>query len=206
MNKESQPEKTITPTASVKNSINEKSTSSLKRNSISETSTRLDANEGSKPYKIPRNNPISNASDKKDKKESHVLKGLIEELLTDSSEVFEDLPLDGNVDDFLYLYNKIVSAEAHSEIANQEVIRCYYSLGKVLSQRFKYHFEKSYNEHTAQVEVNKEFGDRLPSDISKTTIRKKAERARKIYMLFSDNRVKLIGRVRSYSAIAMSKL
>ncbi|CAG8828098.1 12312_t:CDS:1, partial [Dentiscutata erythropus] len=68
-------------------------------------------------------------SDKKEK-ESHVLKNFIKELTTDSSEVFKDLPLDGNEDDFLYLYNRITNAEAHSEITNQEVIRCYYSLGK----------------------------------------------------------------------------
>ncbi|RHZ81897.1 hypothetical protein Glove_117g498 [Diversispora epigaea] len=69
------------------------------------------------------------ASDKKE--ESHVLKGLIEEFTTDPSEVFEDLPLDGNKDDFLYLYNRITKSEVHSEIANQEVAllgRCFHNV------------------------------------------------------------------------------
>ncbi|RHZ55991.1 hypothetical protein Glove_407g2 [Diversispora epigaea] len=187
------------------NETTDSTTSPLKRNSVSEPAIAVNAKEEFRPHKVPRINSTSVESDKKEK-ESNVLKGFIEELTADSSEVFKDLPLDGNEDDFLYLYNRITNAEAHSEIANQEVIRCYYSLGKVLSQRFKYHFEKSYNEHTAQIEVNKEFGDRLPGNITKTTIRKKAERARKIYMLFCDNREGMIRRVQTYSAISISKL
>ncbi|CAG8688681.1 12358_t:CDS:1, partial [Acaulospora morrowiae] len=97
-------EQTITSIASVKDSIIEKTTSSLKHNNISETSTRLNIDEGFKSYKISYNNTVSTVFDKKDKKEFHVLKSLIEKLIINVVKVFENLPSDGNVNDFLYLY------------------------------------------------------------------------------------------------------
>ncbi|RHZ76764.1 hypothetical protein Glove_193g64 [Diversispora epigaea] len=42
---------------------------------------------------------IYDIHDKKEK-ESHILKGLIEELIADPSEVFEDLPLAENEDEY----------------------------------------------------------------------------------------------------------
>ncbi|CAG8549391.1 1543_t:CDS:1, partial [Diversispora eburnea] len=111
------------------NETTDSSTSPLKRNSVSEPAIAVNAKEEFRPHKVPHINSTSVESDKKEK-ESNVLKGFIEELTANSSEVFKDLPLDGNEDNFLYLYNRITNAEAHSEIANQEVIRYYYSLGK----------------------------------------------------------------------------
>ncbi|RHZ78368.1 hypothetical protein Glove_165g6 [Diversispora epigaea] len=84
--------------------------------------------------------PTNKLSSKKAKKQvskedSSILKKLIEELTSTAYEKSE----------------KVIVPEVEkpklSEIANQEVLRCYYSLGKVLSQRFKYHFEKSYNKY-----------------------------------------------------------
>ncbi|CAG8644514.1 13338_t:CDS:2, partial [Gigaspora rosea] len=67
-----------------------------------------------------------------------------------------------NSENLLYLYNNITDAENRNKIANQEVIKSYYLFGKALIQRFKYYSDKSFNEHQAQIAVNKELKKQLP--------------------------------------------
>lgn len=106
---------------------------------------------------------------------------------------------------FLSLYCKIINAEGKLEVSNQEVIRAYYYLGEALSRRLDYH-KKTKEEHEAQRLVNDEVRDQLPKEITKTTLWKKTERARKIYDLFRCIGSDKIQRVRSFTVTSISKL
>ncbi|CAG8461533.1 23798_t:CDS:2, partial [Racocetra persica] len=52
-------------------------------------------------------------------------------------------------------------------------------------KHFKFHYEKSYNINDANSDVNKEIEKQLPDSTPETTIRKRKERAQKIFHLFS---------------------
>ncbi|KAF0515129.1 PAS/PAC sensor hybrid histidine kinase [Gigaspora margarita] len=110
-----------------------------------------------------------------------------------------------NSENLLYLYNKITDAENRNKIANQEVIKSYYSFGKALIQRFKYYSDKSFNEHQAQIAVNKELKKQLPGT-TKNARNKRKERAQKIYSLFNNIGIEKIELVKSFSADSISKL
>ncbi|CAJ0836201.1 12198_t:CDS:2, partial [Entrophospora sp. SA101] len=73
--------------------------------------------------------PTSKKAKKQSKKEeSPTLKKLIEELTTTAPENFEKIIEVGeNTNNFLYHYSKITHAESKSEIANGEVIECYFN-------------------------------------------------------------------------------
>ncbi|RHZ81495.1 hypothetical protein Glove_120g240 [Diversispora epigaea] len=151
-------------------------------------------------------------SNKKAKKkikneDSQMLKRLIKELSSNSNlQIFEINVEEGkNSENLLHLYNKIINVEIRKEIASQEVVKSYYSFEKVLSQRFKYHFDKFLNIHQAQMDVNNELEKQLP-DTTKTTRNKRKERAQKIYFLFNSIGIEKIGLVKSFSMNAISKL
>ncbi|CAG8856793.1 39923_t:CDS:1, partial [Gigaspora margarita] len=55
-------------------------------------------------------------------------------------------------------------------------------------------------------EVNDEIKKQLPDGTSKTTIRKRKERAQKIFHLFSKIGTDKIGRIKSFSALMIAKL
>ncbi|CAG8854459.1 2248_t:CDS:2, partial [Gigaspora margarita] len=134
------------------------------------------------------------------------LKKLIKELTAKESQVSEIGEEEGeNSENLLHLYNRITNAEIHNEITSQEVIKSYYLFGKVLSERFKYYYNKSFNEHSAQIDVNEELRKQLP-DTTETTRNKRKERAQKIYFLFNSIGIEKIGLVKSFSANSISKL
>ncbi|CAG8844800.1 6573_t:CDS:1, partial [Racocetra persica] len=58
----------------------------------------------------------------------------------------------------------------------------------------------------AQSKVDKEVKEQLPKEINDTTRWKQTERARKIYELFIEIGVDKMQRVKSYSALRISKL
>ncbi|CAJ0769387.1 2545_t:CDS:2, partial [Entrophospora sp. SA101] len=64
------------------------------------------------------------------------------------------------------------------------------------------------NDQMAQVEVNKEAREQLPSNISGDAFKKRTERARKVYFLFSQEHIgkEKIGLVKSFTALTISKL
>ncbi|CAG8645977.1 2829_t:CDS:10, partial [Dentiscutata erythropus] len=127
--------------------------------------------------------------EKGDKKDSNIIKKLITELKSNTSEqnkitsyqviATEDDP---QPIDFLNLYTKITSAESESQKQSQKVIFQYYNFGMAIAKRFKFHYEKSYNVNDANSDVNKEIEKQLPDGTDK------------------------IGRVESFSALTIAKL
>ncbi|CAG8836229.1 14044_t:CDS:1, partial [Cetraspora pellucida] len=67
-------------------------------------------------------------------------------------------------------------------------------------------YMKDNKERRSQRKLYKEVKKQLPSNLSKNAIEKRIERARKIYDLFSSIGEDKIQRVRSYSALRISKL
>nr|CAG8454512.1 103_t:CDS:2 [Entrophospora candida] len=130
---------------------------------------------------------------KANKEDSLKLKKLIEELAntpsqepsistSDSASTIDTL-------NFLHLYHEITKAESRNEKTKQEVIQCYYNFGELLSQCFYFHYTQVKNDQMAQVEVNKEAREQLPTNISEDAFKKRTERARKVYFLFSQEHI-----------------
>ncbi|CAG8809996.1 24093_t:CDS:2, partial [Cetraspora pellucida] len=67
--------------------------------------------------------------------------------------------------------------------SNQEVIKRYYNFGLNLTKRLEYH-KKSHKKQVAKILVNDEVRNQISKEVSDDTLRKKTERARKIYKLF----------------------
>ncbi|KAF0552455.1 hypothetical protein F8M41_021773 [Gigaspora margarita] len=127
-------------------------------------------------------NKLSNKKTKHVKKELLTLKKLLKELSTEPTH-----------------------AETQNEIINQEVITTYYLFGKALIDRYEY-YKTNNPKHTAQALVNKEISEQLPTTISNTLLRKRKERAQKIYNLFSEIGENKIQHIKSISALSISKL
>jgi len=147
--------------------------------------------------------PSSKKAKKQSKKEdSPVLKKLIDELSTDvsgTSEVMEEAREDTS--NFLYLYSRIDQAESKNETTNQDVIRCYHRFGKALEDQFEY-YKKTNPKRTAQALVNEEVRKQLPDSVSDDLLRKKKERAQKIYDLFNEIGEDTIRRIKSFTALS----
>lgn len=167
-----------------------------------------------------------NSSSKKVKKvikdeDSIVLKRLIRELSSDTTRISEIREKKGlhkesvrQVDGsriFFDLYLKISKAEENSDNARHEVLRAYYFLGEELGRRLT-DYKQSMEEHEAQKKVNDEVRDQLPKEVSKNALRKKTERARKVYDLFfriggdKVQRMAYIQRIKTFTAPSISNL
>ena len=158
-----------------------------------------------RPLKRSRNDDISTGkSGKVGKKESDVLKELIKELSTEPEVPQASVSRKENADNFFNLYNNITNAEVQNEITNQEVIICYYLFGKSFSECLEHH-KKSNSLYASSLLVNNEVRNQLPN-ITDTTLWKKVERLRKIYKLFINIGEDKIRRVRTFSALTISKL
>ncbi|RIB28224.1 hypothetical protein C2G38_2158560 [Gigaspora rosea] len=144
--------------------------------------------------------------EKGDKKDSNTIKKLITELKSNTAEQNTDkitsyqviaTEADPQPIDFLNLYTKITFAESENQKQSQKVIIQYYNFGIAIAKRFKFHYEKSYNVNDANSEANKEIEKQLPDGTPETTIRKRKERAQKIFHLFSKIGIDKIVRVNS---------
>jgi hypothetical protein len=166
-------------------------------------------------YSRQKNNNNQSQSKKRklvDRDKSSKLKQLIKELTTNipSPNLSDSTSMSAMIDthNFLKLYHEITKAESKNEKTNQEVIQCYYNFGELLSQRFEFHYGQIKNEQLSQIEVNKEVRNYLPSDITENAFKKRIERARKIYFLFSRDhigKVKIM-QVKSFTAQLIGKL
>ncbi|CAJ0923817.1 12201_t:CDS:2 [Entrophospora sp. SA101] len=111
---------------------------------------------------------------------------------------------------FFDLYLKISNAEKQNDNVRHELIRSYYYFGEELEKRLTQY--KDLPEHKAQKKINNEVRDQLPKEISKPTIRKKTERARKVYDLFfrinddKNQRMVYIQRIKTFTASSISNL
>ena len=187
-----------------------------KESDIPETSTT-----STLPSKrVNKSTTVDKSSSKKaklvKKKESPTLKKIIKELSADASQQVssgntiilqsESAPIiNKDSVNFFELYNKITYAEENNQKTTQDVIRCYYNFGKGLTLWFD-HYRQSNNEDASNALVNDKIREQTVDKITEVNLRKRKEKARKIYKLFNSVGVELIGRVQSFSASAISKL
>ncbi|RIA96146.1 hypothetical protein C1645_755849 [Glomus cerebriforme] len=140
-------------------------------------------------------------------RDSTTLKKLIKELKDDSINQELTFATQSPEDSYTYLYKEIVNAETQNDTASQNVLICYFQFGKKISERLDYYKnEKKYRDRMAQNKVDKEIKEQLPEEVNDTTRWKQTERARKIYDLFFEIGVDKIQRVKSFSALTISKL
>ncbi|CAG8803194.1 44290_t:CDS:1, partial [Gigaspora margarita] len=150
------------------------------------------------------------------KKEPPNLKKLIDELSTEDPNSAKNnistqsvtIPTTENDPDpvnFLNLYKELISAEDDNRKSNQEVIKRYYNFGLNLTKRLEYH-KKSHKKQVAKILVNEEVRNQIFKEVSDDALRKKTERARKIYKLFDAIGEDKMVRVRSFTALTISKL
>jgi hypothetical protein len=138
-----------------------------------------------------------------------LLKTLVRELTSNANQVseisFDDNFVEMDTPNYAKLYDAISKAEEDSKSANQVVIKRYYDFGKSLEERYD-HYQKNNPKRTAQAKVNDELRKQLPESITNNALKKRKERAQKIYELFHDIGVEKIERVKSFTAVALGKL
>ena len=115
-----------------------------------------------------------------------------------------------NATNFLQLNDNITQVESKNESTNRELIQCYYSFGDALSKRLYYYKSLKHGELASQALVNEEVREQIGEKISNDTLRKRTEKARKIYALFNsifnDRGKEMIKQVKTFSASSISKL
>ncbi|CAG8673060.1 7016_t:CDS:1, partial [Acaulospora morrowiae] len=130
------------------------------------------------------------------------LEGIMNELSVD---VMEDIIMsnDASTDNVLFpeslqhLCRKVCKQE-------NQTISCYYKFGKALKDRLDEFIEKKHV--NARETLSKEVCGNFPPGTSPNLVKKKMEKARKIYDLFSVIGENKIQRVRSFSVDAISSL
>ena len=189
-----------------------------------EESARSDSNSGGKKR---ANEDTDSSASKKSKKhiqpeDSNILKKLIRELSSDTTHLSEIKEKKGlhreavrevKSDRTLFdLYLKISNAEERSEKARNEVIFAYYYFGEELEKRLAHYRKTNNEEHEAKKKLYDAVKDQLPKEVTRSAVRKKSDRAGKVYDLFfriSDDktqRLLFIQRIKSISATSISKL
>ena len=112
---------------------------------------------------------------------------------------------------FFELYLKISNAEERSENARHDLILAYCSFGEELEKRLAL-YRKTDEDHEATRKVYNEVKEQLPNEVTKNAIRKKSDRARKLYGLFfriNDDkfqRMTFTQRIKTFSATPISNL
>ncbi|UZO21942.1 uncharacterized protein OCT59_014323 [Rhizophagus irregularis] len=128
---------------------------------------------------------------------STVLKKLIEELLTpDSGEVLGESNVSDallNTRKFLYFSDMIDQAEIKNKDATQNVINRYFDFGEVLYLQYK-ELKPSCGKDGANALVKEEVRKQIPEiKFSDDALRKRMERAGKVYKLFNSiDRTKIV--------------
>ncbi|CAI2189293.1 8606_t:CDS:1, partial [Funneliformis geosporum] len=149
--------------------------------------------------------PNKKASKLDNRNVSPKLKKMIEELSSEmpqDQEVIEDSMLRG---DFFVLFDVIIKMEERIENVNRDILKSYFNFGKALDDCFN-RYKKDNPNCTAQALVNKKVRKQLSDTVSDNTLRKKKERALKIFELFNAIGEDKIQRIKSFTASAISKL
>ncbi|CAG8642961.1 7994_t:CDS:1, partial [Diversispora eburnea] len=110
---------------------------------------------------------------------------------------------------FTLLYEKLCDAIILADRKTQEAIMCYCLFGKALIQRRnEIASEKQVDPESNTVSriLNKEVKAQLPADTSDSLLRKRIEKAKKLYKLFDAIGMDKIYRIHSFSADSISKL
>ncbi|CAG8797315.1 31453_t:CDS:2 [Gigaspora margarita] len=148
---------------------------------------------------------------------SPTLQRLIKELTTadpGNEEILQTEPTSESSNDsniFLNLYNKIVTGEDQLKKTTQDVLRHYFDFGGAMKKRYDHYRSLNHEELASQSLVDDDVQKQLPKDISEEALRKRIERAQKVYGLFSSINVDVnigratIGRVKTFSLAALSK-
>jgi hypothetical protein len=145
---------------------------------------------------------------------STMVKTLIEELLTNnpnSDEVLEETNASSNTDEhsrmkFLYLSDMIDQAETKNRDATQNVINRYFDFGEALYLRYK-ELKPSGGKDGAKALVKEEVRKQIPeTKFSDDALRKRMERAGKVYKLFNSIGRTKIARIRSFPARSILNL
>ncbi|CAG8604353.1 5491_t:CDS:2, partial [Diversispora eburnea] len=144
-----------------------------------ETSTMVDKSPSKKAKKEVK--PV-------DREKSVNLKKLIDELLskyhpTQIVEIAEVNVPGGDSTNFLYFFRKIDYAESKNEVTNRDVISSYFDLGDALYKRYK-EYKKDNGKEASNALVFDDVRNQI-SEVSDGALRKRMERARKIYKLFT---------------------
>ncbi|PKY14749.1 hypothetical protein RhiirB3_380352 [Rhizophagus irregularis] len=116
--------------------------------------------------------------------------------------------MDINSVNFRNLDDMIVKAEGNNQKTVLEVVRTYYYYGKGCKLWFD-HYKKTYNDESANSLVNEKIWEHIPDQdkITNANIRKRKERAVKIFKLFDGiGGMKKINCIKTFNASSISKL
>ena len=175
-----------------------------------------DAQESSSTQKKRTRKSTTEKSSSKKKKTTNkddvstMLKKLIEELLTnipDSGGEEANAPdVSSNTGKFLYLSDMIDQAETKNEDATRNVINRYFDFGEALYLRYK-ELKPSGGKDGAKALVKEEVRKQIPeTKFSDDALRKRMERAGKVYKLFNSIGRTKIARIRSFPARSILNL
>ncbi|CAJ0844322.1 6301_t:CDS:2 [Entrophospora sp. SA101] len=122
------------------------------------------------------------------REDSSKLKKLVNELSSTENSpqvtgIIEENAPSENATIFLYLFRKIDCAESRNEVTNREVINSYFDFGEALKKRHT-ELKKNNSGSASSAILNRELRSQIPTTITKEALRKRTEKARKIYKLF----------------------
>ena len=91
----------------------------------------------------------------------------------------------------------------------QDVLRHYFDFGQAMKKRYD-HYRLNHEDLASQSLVEDDVQKQLPKDISEEALRKRIERAQKVYGLFSSINVDMgramIGRIKTFSLSSITAL
>ena len=164
----------------------EQNSSTAQKKRSSEFASEKDSNKKAKKTKKPV-----------DRDQSPTLQRLIRELTTTDpgdEEILQTEPASESNNDsniFLNLYNKIVAGEDQLKKTTQDVLRHYFDFGEAMKKRYD-HYRLNNEDLASQSLVEDDMQKQLPN-ISEEALRKRIERAQKVYGLFSSINVDIGG-------------
>jgi len=182
----------------------EQNSSTAQKKRSSEFASEKDSNKKAKKTKKPV-----------DRDQSPTLQRLIRELTTTDpgdEEILQTEPASESNNDsniFLSLYNKIVAGEDLLKKITQDILRHYFDFEKAMKKRYNY-YRLNHEDLAPQSLVEDDVRKQLPKDISEEALRKRIERAQKVYDLFSSINVDMsraiIGRIKTFSLLTITAL
>src|SRR5581483_7536881 len=150
--------------------------------------------------------------------QSPTLQRLIKELTTTDpgdEEILQTEPTSESNNDsniFLNLYNKIVAGEDQLKKTTQDVLRHYFDFGDAMKKRYDHYRSSKHEDFASETLVEDDVKKQLPKDISEEALRKRIERAQKVYGLFSSINMDvnmgraMIGRIKTFSLSTITAL